>query len=447
MRLKRVLSLPTVISTSAGLTFATSCFIAAAQVANYLVGDAAWLAILVSGLLCLMAACCFSELNGMLPSAAGIRLYFARAFNERVAVTVSLLYMGVVASVIGAESYVIAQVMVRAFPWLPPFAWVVLLQGIVTALNLRGVKLAGRFQDVVTYSLISSLIILGVVALGQQGFRLPNPLGIGGPGNFLSAVAVGVFLFIGFEWVTPLAEEVTEIRLISRGMLLAVGLLSVTYAIFTVAMSSTVSSAVLAASPIPQLLFAEKLLGQAGLVWMVGLSLAATVTTFNAGLLSLSRFVYASAREHVLPPTLSRLSRRYFTPWVAILCVFAFALSVSTVVYLTRGYLVLVNVGAATEALVYVLAGLAVYALRRREPQAQRPFRIKGGMTVPLLTALLFALLVAAVLAQDRRALVYLAITGLASSIYVATVVPRLRERAKAKRLAAAARRPEGATR
>lgn len=441
------MSLSTIVSASAGLTFATSCFVAAVQVAHYLVGNSAWLAILVSGLFCLLAAACFSELNGMLPSAAGIRLYFARAFNDRMAITVSLLYMGVVASVIGAESYVLSQVLGQAVPRIPPFAWIVLLQGTVVVLNLRGVKLAGRFQEVITYSLVSSLLILGLIALAHQGFSPPNPLKTGGTGNFLSAVAVGVFLFIGFEWVTPLAEEVTQVRFIALGMLIAVGILSVSYAIFTVAMSSTVSTTALAASPVPHMIFAEKLLGRFGLIWMVGISLAASVTTFNAGLLSLSRFAYSSAREHVLPSALSKISRRYFTPWVAILTVFGFGLLASAIVYLSKGYLVLVNVGAATEALIYLLVGCAVLTLRRKEPQANRPFRIKGGILIPVLTVLIFGLLVVVVLAQNPAASLYLVIAVLAATLYVDKVVPRLKDRAKARRLANAARRSQQASR
>ena len=44
--------------------------------------------------------------------------------------------------------------------------------------------------------------------------------------SVFSAAGVGVFLYVGFEWVTPLAEETTDYRLIGRGMLLAIGLLA-----------------------------------------------------------------------------------------------------------------------------------------------------------------------------------------------------------------------------
>ena len=109
LHLKRVLTLRTVVATSAGLTLATSSFVAATQVAGYMAGDSAWLSILVSGALCLLAGACFSELNSVLPSAAGIRLYLGKAFGEKIALTFSILYMLVVMGVVGAESFVLSK--------------------------------------------------------------------------------------------------------------------------------------------------------------------------------------------------------------------------------------------------------------------------------------------------------------------------------------------------
>ena len=50
--------------------------------------------------------------------------------------------------------------------------------------------------------------------------------------NVIQAAGVGVFLYVGYEWVTPLAEETTDYRLIGKGMLWAIGLLSITYCSF-----------------------------------------------------------------------------------------------------------------------------------------------------------------------------------------------------------------------
>ncbi|MBC7106226.1 MAG: APC family permease, partial [Firmicutes bacterium] len=91
---------------------------------------------------------------------------------------------------------------------------------------------------------------------------------------------------------------------------------------------------------------------------------------------------------------------------------------------------------AAVESAVYALVGLSVLMLRRKEPDLARPFFVPGGAAVPLATAVVFGGLAAAVLATDRRALVYLVLGLAVSAAYVRLVVPRLRERARRARLA-----------
>ncbi|MEG3071486.1 MAG: amino acid permease [Candidatus Syntrophopropionicum ammoniitolerans] len=111
--------------------------------------------------------------------------------------------------------------------------------------------MAGVFQDLVTYTLIAILVGLGIFALYKTGFKLNAPLSPGGAVGIVNAVALGVFLFVGFEWVTPLVEEVTQTKQIYRGMMIALGILSVVYAVFTTAMTAAVPKDVLMVAPAP----------------------------------------------------------------------------------------------------------------------------------------------------------------------------------------------------
>ncbi|KJS00489.1 MAG: amino acid transporter [Peptococcaceae bacterium BRH_c4a] len=434
MKFKKVLTLRTIVATSAGLTLASSSFVAAVQVAGFLSGDSAWLAILIAGVFCLAAGMCFSELNDILPSAAGIRLYFGRAFGEKAALTVSLLYMLVVMGVVGAESYILAKILNYAFPSIDPLIWIFFMLASVTLMNIRGIKIAGAFQDVITYGLLVSVMVLSYIGLEKLDFHLAAPLVAGGMDNLFSAVAVGVFLFVGFEWVTPLAEEVTESRLISKGMFIAVGLLSVVYSFFTVVMAANVPREELVNSPMPQLLFARNILGDAGVAWIVVISLASSITTFNAGLISVSRFFYATAREHALPAVFSKISMRYMTPWVSILAVFAVGLTLSVIILFTGKYLVLVNMAAAAECLVYALTGVAVLVLRKKINR-ERKFIIPWGPVIPLLTTVVFTLLMLGVFATDPYMALWMAIGLGITWWYVSRIVPVLKEKHKAGRV------------
>jgi len=174
---------------------------------------------------------------------------------------------------------------------------------------------------------------------------------------------------------------------------------------------------------------------------MTVIILATTLKTFNAGLISVSRFMYASAREHVLPAVFSKVSLRYFTPWVAIVTLFFVGLAAAGITLYTQRYQVLVTLAAGMESIVYTMAGLAVISLRRRMPEENRPYIIKGGSLVPVLTVLVFALLAAAVLLSDLRALLIMSAALLACLVYVNTAVPYLKKKHRSKK-PAARRRP-----
>ncbi|MGE5590663.1 MAG: APC family permease [Bacillota bacterium] len=440
MSLKRVLGLRTVVSTSAGLTFSTACFVAAAQVAGYLAGDSAWLAILVAGGLTLLTAAVFSELNGMFPSAAGLRLYLSKAFGEKFSLVVSVLYMLVITLVVGTETYVLSHVLSYAIPAVSPIIWVFVMLVLATLMNLRGVNIAGAFQDLFTYGLVASLVVFAVLAFSRTGLHLHAPLDTNGPGGLFNAVAVGVFLFVGFEWVTPLAEEVRQGNVIARGMFLAVGLLSVVYALFTVAMTAAVPDGLRQAvlsSPTPHVVFGEAVMGRAGVWWMALTSLAASITTFNAGLITISRFMYASAREAVLPKWFSQVNIRFATPQNAIVSLFFLAVAVSAAVFFSGRYLTLVLMGSAMESLIYVAGAWAVLRLRRQMPEQERPFRVPGGAVIPVAAMVVFSVLALGVMLQNVWVPVLLGLAALGCYLYVLYAVPRLKAMQAAEREAA----------
>jgi amino acid transporter len=414
-------------------------------------GDSAWIALLVAGALALLAALCFSELNGLYPSAAAIRQYMTAAFNERTSLTISFGYVLTIVAVLAADTYVVAEAIHFVFPGTPELLWIVVILGLAAVANLLGIKIAGLLQDITTYTLLLSLAAISIIALAKGGFQLTTPLSIGPVDKFVNAVALGVFIFSAFEWVTPLAEELNDSRQIPRGMFLSLGLLFVSYALFTVAATHTLGIDSLCqaigtdhqqCSPFPQMLLGRTTLGQVGVYWMLGATLLTGVMTFNGGFATASRFLYAAAREATLPQIFARLNSR-LVPWVTVFALAVSAAVVAAIVYFTKGAPILILVGAVLEAMIYAVAGLCVIQLRRRQPTAERSFRIALGWTIPVLTILIFGVL--GLLAGVTPTPLPLALTValfVVSFVYVRTVVPRLKARDEARRQALGSRRP-----
>jgi amino acid transporter len=126
------------------------------------------------------------------------------------------------------------------------------------------------------------------------------------------------------------------------------------------------------------------------------------------------------------------------------------SLVLAVVVAVTNSFGVMVSVGAALEAFIYAAAGLVLVRLRRREPDRERPFRMRGGNWLPIALTVLFGLfaLIASVSVGPRISPIPLVImvvfAGLVTA-YAYTYLPRLEQRAEAE--AAARRAARTATR
>lgn len=459
--LKKVLKLRTVTSASAGMALATSCYIAGFQVATILVGELAWISVLIAGVLCLLSAMCFAELTSQYPTAAGIKLFIQRAFNEKTAIIIGTFYVILGISMVGAESYLLSSVIVNSFTVIGPivdkFFWMTFFIIFVAAINYRGVKLTGFVQDVMTYVMISFLVMVSIYSISKFGVDIKPALASSKftLSNIINAAAVGVFLFVGFEWVTPLAEETTDYRLIGKGMFIAIGLLSVTYALFTVGMwIGLTPEQKLSGTPIPHILLGQNLLGKVGIGLFMIMSILASVTSFNSGLLNTSRFAYAMSRDNVLPTAFSKLHPDYATPWVSILGLMIFALLISFLILFTGKYLFIIVMAAALECFIYVVMAVCVIKLRRKLPDSPRDFKVPGGYVIPIITIVVFTGLLIGIFIDKSRdyagnilfsnywVAIVMAAFFVLCALYTIAVVPLLKKKAAAKAATRVKRRP-----
>lgn len=409
--LKKVIKLRTVVSSSAGLAMATSCYLAGFQVAIMTVGELAWISILIAGALCLLSASCFSELTALYPTAAGIKLYIQNAFNEKIAISISMFYVIGGATIVGAESYLLSSVLLETMgvilhPLADRFFWQMIFIVLVGFINYKGVKLTGRVQDFLTYLMLGFLICVGLYTFIVQGVDMSGALE--SPQltlkNVFAATAMGVFLFVGFEWVAPLAEETEDYRMVGKGMLIAITILSITYSLFVTAMYSGLTEAQINShTTIPHILFARNLFGTVGAGVFICMSILASFTSFNSGILNNSRFIYAMARGNILPRVFSKLHPDHATPWVAILGLVIFAVIMSFFILITEQFLFVIVMAAALECFIYIVVALCVMRLRKKFPDQERAFRVPFGNLIPVVVIFAFSLLMVGMFADTTK--------------------------------------------
>ncbi len=441
---RRVLRLRHLVAASAGLALASVSFPAAAAALGAVGGWGVAVAILGAGGLGVLVALCFGELCSMFPYSGGMRVYVGKAFGDRAALTLTFLYLFLAVASAGAESYVFASVLSAFSGGVPPQVWATIFLLATLAVNLRGIEIAGRAQEVLSFLMFGLILAIAIGALllwpsrAAAGQALPFPA-FGNLSGLGLAAALAVFLFVGFEWITPLAEEAEDVEKgIPRAMPIAILLLTGSYAIFTLAMSLYVPAEQLAApgNVVPHLQFAPALGGPALLAVMGVVSVLATVTSFNAGIMGTSRMAYALAREGVLPKSLSKVHPQYATPWSALVFLLGVTLVLTLLVAVSGAWQLPVLVAASIEAIVYSVVAGAVLRLRRTQPDAPRPFRVPGGRALPAVACGAFAVLAFLAFADETYGLAAALVVGVGiatSFTYVRLVVEPRRARAKAR--------------
>lgn len=445
----RGMGLRTVVSTSTGLAFAAIEYLAVAGLLTVVAGRLAWLAVVVAGGLVLAAWGFYGELNGLFPTAAAIRLWMSKSMDDRLALTVTFSYMSTIILVLAADAYIVGSAVAHVLgqpSWLTTL-YIGGLLVVAAAVNLQGVALAGRVQDIATYAVIAATAVVAGIAV----VHAPTHAGLvadaargHGPADFVKAVALGILLYSAFEWVTTNAEEVREPGLIPRGMLIALGLLGVTCALLSFGMGRLLSAHELA-SAYPQLYLGERAAGQAGLVVMCVVTAVTALNTFNGGFITASRFVYATAREGALPPVFARLNSAA-VPWVPVVVLAGTSLVTAVVVSITGSWQAILATGAALESVIYAVAGYCVLVLRRRLPDADRPFRLRFGTPLAVAGIVVFGLLalIASVSVGDHVSitplLIMVAVTAV-SLLYVRIGLPKVRAAEAARQAARQPRR------
>ena len=444
--LKRQVGLRTVISTGAGLALASISYVSLIEMSDHTSGNSGWIALLVAGIICYLASLCFAELGGMFPSAAGIKLFIEKAFGETSALVLATLYIVTTLSIVGAETFILGSVLSYGLPHVPVLFWITVFLFGICLINVRGVKLTGRFQDIVAYFKFFALTTVSWIALTKFHFswhHILSPMANKSPLDFFNAVGVGVFLYLGFEWVTPLAEEVTEYKVIPLGMALSILLLFITYGSLSTAMTTVggkeaLSQAVAAGHPIPHILFGLRAFGPFGKWLFIGLSLVASITCFNAGLLTASRFLYALARDHAAPKFLARIHDKYATPHWAIWSLFALCTALSIFVAHTGIVKPFIYMGAFAECLIYVTMAASLIKLRKTMPEQARPFRVKT-ILIPVFVAIFFTAIGIGLLFDNKPAAISMGVGAVLVYLYVKIAVPKLKTAAAS---AAASRAP-----
>lgn len=435
--LKRTLGLWPAVATAVGLVVASSTLVSLGQGMG-IAGPGFIYAMIAALILNLFVAFSFAELSGILPRAGGINHYTLPAmgpFMGMIAVISGYLLVNMFAG--SAEASIAGLVFHEVFaPWMNPTVFSLLLVAILIMVNIMGIEFYSWLQMVLTTVMIGSMIILGIIGLTGAGGGQPiptsfdfNPMGLG----VFGLTALAFWLFVGIEFVCPLAEEIKKPRIyIPVAMIAALFIILIADLVYGFASIMYIPLEGLAASTSPHVDVASAIMGRTGQIWIGIVSITATASTLNTLLAAIPRMLYGMALEGQIPSVFGTLSTRK-TPWVAILFMGSLiGLFLLTGIASVENIIIFILAGAFCWFITYIIAHLDVIILRFKYPNVERPFKSPLWM-VPQVLGILGLIYMMLNIFPDpemkaqiyKYALAFLALTAIWSGLWVKFVMKK----------------------
>lgn len=239
---------------------------------------------------------------------------------------------------------------------------------VFVGVNIRGVKAAGRLNDVLTLAKLAPLLLIiflgmGSIALNPKLLGNYSPFAPFGLSNFGTVMVLVFWAYAGFELGSlPSSEVVNPKKNVPRALITGMAVVVFFYVMTNVAVFGVVSSGDLFKSTIPLVLVSTALLGTAGAV-ITGVGALASVSgTDETEVLGTARLIYAMAADGLLPKALRKIHPRFKTPYVAILLEGAIALGLS----LFTGISQLISFAVFSLGVCYLLVCLALAVLGKK---------------------------------------------------------------------------------
>lgn len=345
-------------------------------------GNLVWLSFVGAAVVASFTGLSYAELAGMIPRAGGEYHYASRAFGGLVAFLMGWMLLGGLAVATAAVALGFGGYL-HAMTGLSTVQGSVLVIGACAALLLWGIK-----ESVWVAASATTLEVLGLLAvlwvglphLGEVDLLQPGPDGLAGVG---AAATLIFFAYIGFEEIVQLAEETRDpTRNVPLALVLSVVITTALYVAVALAAISVVGWERLGASPSP----IAEVFSEVGWHATAAISAVALFSTGNTVLvliMSASRLMYGMAEDGALPDALARIGAWRRTPWVATLLIAALAAMIAASFDDIERVANLTNLALFVT---FLIINATVIALRLREPDTHRPFRLPlSAWGVPLI--------------------------------------------------------------
>ena len=380
-----------------------------------------YLAWIVGGVLSLAGAITYAELGAMKPQAGGEYVYIRDAYGPLPGFLYAWTWFAIakpasIATLTTGFVRILGTFPALAFfnqdavhsPFAISYGQLVAIAAAVfiTALNYIGIKRAGEFQ--VVFTLVKIAIILSIAFLGfsaasgtWRNFTTSFQGATGGFAGFMAALIAALWAYDGWNDLNMVSGEVRNPgRNLPIALIAGVGVVALLYMLTNAAVQYVLPAASIAASPRP----ASEATAVAAGAWgaaIVSAGMAVSMlVALNGTIMSGARVPFAMARDGYFFRAMAEVHPRFHTPSIALIV----QLGLSIVLLLFAGnFRQLFSLAIFAEWLFYMISASTVFALRKQEPNAPRPYRTWGYPLVPAMFVMAAAVLLYYTFTENLR--------------------------------------------
>ena len=372
MRLKRELKLLDVFCIASGAMISSGLFILPG-LAYAKAGPVVIICYLLAGLLALPGMLSIAEMTTAMPKAGGDCFTIIRSMGPAVGTVAGILSwfslsMKSAFALMGMSVFTILILNVNIHIIAVTFCLIFL------AINLIGIKEAGRTQVVLVGGLLALMllyVLLGVPKVNVRNFEHFAP-------NGLAAIFFTTgFVFVSYAGLLKIASVAEEIknpaRNIPLGMILSLLVTGIFYILMVFVTIGVLEAEKLSHSLTPISDGADVFMGTWGKIALAVAAILAFLSTANAGIMTAARSLVPLSRDGLLPEAFGKINEKFRTPHNALLLtglfiIAALFLKLEILVETASVVLILTNILSCTAVIILRESRLQNYQPRFRAP-------------------------------------------------------------------------------
>ncbi|MBE9045962.1 amino acid permease [Pleurocapsales cyanobacterium LEGE 10410] len=353
----------------------------------------AWI---VGGAISLIGALCYAELATTYPNPGGTYCYLKQGFSGTIGFLfgwsrMSIIQTGSIALLAFVFGDYISQLWRLGTYSSAIYAAIAII--FLTGLNWLGVSQSKNTQTLLAFAQIAGLIVVSIVSL-IISFSSPTAASIATANNTeniatsSSSGLMMVFVLLTYGGWNEAAYVSAEVRNgrrnIVRALIWSIGIITALYLLVNWALIRGLGLSRMATSQAVVADLMRTSIGEAGAVAISCLVAVATICSLNATIFTGARANYALGRDFSLFAFLGRGHKS--SPTNALIVQGAIALLLVLIGSFTRqGFETIVNYTAPAFWFFFLLSGISLFLLRRRDPQIYRPFEVPFYPLTPLI--------------------------------------------------------------